>query len=1097
MEQESPNTIISTQKKFSFPPVSVLGILVSVLLLTLISTVLWQFFQNKKISEGLKGVYVTDINDRSAVVSWVTSQPNKTELVYSKKEIKSLLNIFNSQIEYDRRDLEEIGEFEYRLNRRGKYFVHSVHLRNLTPQTEYHFAIRNGTFLNSAEYIDTFSTINEREEVDSPEVGYGNIYNQNGNLISDTLVFFELTNKDDSNKSQMVSYVMDGKTGWSVNISNLMSSELKEKYVKEKETYLGIYIINANGEINKIVSVDKIKPAENVSAYDNKIVEKNSEVKGVMAILCECKSCTPSCPSGYSSTYPTGWNYVTTKATCTSTDSCTREFCETITGGTCYQKTTPIVTCKQECESCTPECPSGYEFTCPQGWNCSETKSVCERYEKCTGEPCGTQSGSTCYKPTTQIKECVCNSCEPECPENFHFEACKEGFNCTTIQSSCSQVDTCGVRCGSYTTKGATCYKEGDPIPVQPPTYTKDSCVERWELDPIENRNQSFYWCDCPDPIPDACMGALDLYRDYESSCTVYCENSKEKPVVSYCEGDNLKDKSGNVVPCEFGCQDNGQTVDDICKPKPIDIPQEVNCSKYTDMSSCRWADSSCDWSFSEQKCSSSSVVNITSCSSISNQTTCNSRDNCEFVEGKCQEVNLNKYIRENTKNDYCTGLRDSKGNIIPIGYGTDSINTHSGLSKCSIDVSAMEVNLGNQIPGSTYNTATNNREWKDGYKCEVGEYQPNGYGYNVIITQPDGTKIKYAHLKYGDCNNIVTGNSGNQPYHLHVEVMCSTPEECATCQGDTNPCRAIAGGCFACSDTVRANAISGGDIKTEEILKSKSLFTLISKVRAAEMEYIDPAILIKDLELEEGTYSVKSASMSETTSFVKTDDTHIVFYEDVNENGKLDTNETLLSPYQTQVEYKVAFEKIADSFNLSLQEGLNLVSFPIVFKNGEEEEIKKVSELIGYLNKQGTEITTITAYRGGKFIPYVIREGKGFGEDFNILPGEGYFVLSHSSGDLSLSGIKVKDGLEVQLYEGWNLVNIYNSNIKSYSGFDVLKNMKEQSVGADIISKWEDGMYLSIVSEESGDYGNDFNIYQNRGYFIRVVENGGPFTPK
>ena len=171
MEQQLVNTNIPINKKFSFPSVSVLGILVSVLLFTLVSTLLWQFLQNKKISKGLQGVYVTDINDRSAIVSWVTSQPNKTELIYSNKEIKSILNVFNSKIGYDRRDIEEIGEFEYKLKRRGNYYVHSVVLRELSPQTEFHFAIRNGIFLSDAVYVNTFTTLTEREKVDSPEVG--------------------------------------------------------------------------------------------------------------------------------------------------------------------------------------------------------------------------------------------------------------------------------------------------------------------------------------------------------------------------------------------------------------------------------------------------------------------------------------------------------------------------------------------------------------------------------------------------------------------------------------------------------------------------------------------------------------------------------------------------------------------------------------------------------------------------------------------------------------------------------------------------------------------------------------------------------------
>ena len=58
-----------------------------ILLIALIGLVGWQYSFNKKVSEGLQGVYITDITDRSVVVSWVTSQPVKTELIYSTSNI--------------------------------------------------------------------------------------------------------------------------------------------------------------------------------------------------------------------------------------------------------------------------------------------------------------------------------------------------------------------------------------------------------------------------------------------------------------------------------------------------------------------------------------------------------------------------------------------------------------------------------------------------------------------------------------------------------------------------------------------------------------------------------------------------------------------------------------------------------------------------------------------------------------------------------------------------------------------------------------------------------------------------------------------------
>ena len=186
-------------------------IVILVLLFLLISIAITsQYFSNRKISQGIQGVYVTDVTDSSAVVSWVTSQPVKTELIYSKEGIGFLTQFIKDNIGYDRRDLEETGELEYILNRRGEYFVHSVVLRNLTPNTEYNFEIRNGLFFSSATYINSFTTINTVSSMQTPQVAYGNIYNQNGDIISDTLLLLYLSNKDDTYRSQEISYVMSG-----------------------------------------------------------------------------------------------------------------------------------------------------------------------------------------------------------------------------------------------------------------------------------------------------------------------------------------------------------------------------------------------------------------------------------------------------------------------------------------------------------------------------------------------------------------------------------------------------------------------------------------------------------------------------------------------------------------------------------------------------------------------------------------------------------------------------------------------------------------------------------------------------------------------
>ena len=1067
--------------KKTFPINFTLYILVFVLLLTLGIIVLTQSINNKKISEGIMGVFVTDVNDRSAIVSWITTDPVKTELLFSNKELKTFSGRFGSKIGYDRRDLEEVGESEYRLNQRGKYYVHSVHLRELDPETQYYFAIRNGMFLASTEYVNTFSTIKEREQVDTPDVGYGNLYNQNEEMISDTLLIFELANLDDTSKSQKFSYVMDGKTGWSVNMSNLMNADLTEPYVMEPETYLNVLIINSAGQTEDSIYYNEVRPAKNISVYDND--SESEEVKGIMAVL--------------------------------------------------QVPDLGDVTCS--CQNCTVNCPGGYETSCPSGWNCSKETFTCTKKYRCsdgTETSCGTNSKS-CYKKTSQKAPPAneCNECIPVCPAGYTFTQCTGTGECLEAISTCKRIDHDGVQCGS--SRGAKCFKE---IPAsqeekKPPSFgnSRETCGYN-----TEDKRQ-YYWCECKNnSIFTACVSGMDLYNGYGSSCPKYCaakeeEKGKEeetpeekkcdlekctygcKPGTTLCNriGDTLRCFNDNLVSpnnsntiikeCEYGCTAGSN----ICNSITNFLPQEPECSKITGKGQCNLV-AGCTWESNKNKCRNE--PSGPSCSTYKTLWSCSKQPHCEFDQGKCQEIDLTEYARRDETPDYCVGMRDSNGNIISISYGVDEIPTHRGSSRCSMDINAMGVNLGNQIAGYKLNSETHRGEWGEGYSCRT-EVTQLGYGNSIIVTQPDGTEIRYAHLQYPSCDHVVTGNSGgyidettgnftNWGYHLHVEVGCSGNE--CVCLEDQNPCRAIAGGCFQCDNTVQAQAVPAvvnPSAKSRE--KSTPLFSFMKKAGAEETGSIDPALLIKDLELPEGEYKIKSTGANSQTDFIKTNNNQILFFEDANGNNELDSDETILSPYEAQLTYGVSYERTADAFQLVLERGLNLVSFPVIFKNSEGKEIKKVSSLVEYLNTKGAQVTSVATYRGGKFISYVIREEQVFGEDFNLLPGEGYFINTRARGVFNYSGTKVKDGLQIQLYSGWNLVNLYNSKVDRYSAFDLLKQMQDQSVDANIISKWEEGAYDSVVSEDSGQYGIDFNVYQNRGYFVRVREKSGLFTPK
>jgi len=62
------------------------------------------------------------------------------------------------------------------------------------------------------------------------------------------------------------------------------------------------------------------------------------------------------------------------------------------------------------------------------------------------------------------------------------------------------------------------------------------------------------------------------------------------------------------------------------------------------------------------------------------------------------------------------------------------------------------------------------------------------------------------------------------------------------------------------------------------------------------------------------------------------------------------------------------------------------------------------------------------------------------------------------------------------------------------------LKDMKAVDITADTLSRYDSGMYTSVVYDVNVLYGNNFNLIERQGYFVRVEKGGGSdvkFTPK
>ncbi|MCA9375167.1 hypothetical protein KC622_02445, partial [Candidatus Dojkabacteria bacterium] len=269
---------------------------------------------------------------------------------------------------------------------------------------------------------------------------------------------------------------------------------------------------------------------------------------------------------------------------------------------------------------------------------------------------------------------------------------------------------------------------------------------------------------------------------------------------------------------------------------------------------------------------------------------------------------------------------------------------------------------------------------------------------------------------------------------------------------------------------------------------------TILEKIKGIFVKKAQAQQEVNKAAIDPGSYTVDILNSDYKATTKKIDVSRVnsvVFYFDDNQNGVKDPEEPYLTDEESNL-IQLSLNKVADIQTYNLNIGWNLISIPMVMHTEETSQITTASQLLKALNEQGAEVTHIAAYRNGKFLIYSQRQNSDsetfkYGEDFTLLPGEGYVVKTQASATVALKGNKVDGSLTVVLNPGWNLTGIYNSANDYYDAVDVLGQMQDQLVDADAISKFEDGGYKNLVISDGEQYGFTYNIYPEIGYFVRV----------
>lgn len=252
-----------------------------------------------------------------------------------------------------------------------------------------------------------------------------------------------------------------------------------------------------------------------------------------------------------------------------------------------------------------------------------------------------------------------------------------------------------------------------------------------------------------------------------------------------------------------------------------------------------------------------------------------------------------------------------------------------------------------------------------------------------------------------------------------------------------------------------------------------------------------------KDTAIEPGVYTVQGVNVDVTTKSIDVSVAgKINYFYDLNENGIFDEGETYLTDGEAG-NLEVTFEKSLDVLSYHIIKGWNTLSFPLVMNDSSTSYLKTASDLFMYFEIAGFTTTHVAAYRNQQFIFYSQRvdenkDIRSYGDNFDILPGEAYFLKTYDSGDLSIAGYEVTSSIPVTLNTGWNLVGLYDNEKESLEAFKLLKSMQKDEIPADMLVRWINSRYDGVVLQDDTEYGNDFSVFPTEGYWIRVTTEGG-----
>lgn len=246
----------------------------------------------------------------------------------------------------------------------------------------------------------------------------------------------------------------------------------------------------------------------------------------------------------------------------------------------------------------------------------------------------------------------------------------------------------------------------------------------------------------------------------------------------------------------------------------------------------------------------------------------------------------------------------------------------------------------------------------------------------------------------------------------------------------------------------------------------------------------------------ESGMYDVASTTGG-TFSTLGDAESGMFFYKERNDIPGFQFPEDLNNPRENedlpldQSSVVLDISQKTSGKQYTLKKGVNIMSFDIFPSEGENVQLMS-NRFLELINQSGQKVSNISYFSGSQWAggtTYDFKTGETKGAPFPLSQGKGYIVVAERDTTITVPGYKTETPIPIAFSSGWNLIGVHGHNT-AYTAKSLINSVNSiEGLQANNVTYWptSKGMYQGFQLSEGQEYGQDFPISKDLGYFVRI----------